>query len=485
MLPFKTIITLDKTSTMPVYLQIANAIMQAVLNGHIPAGFKMPGTRSLAEEIGVHRKTVIAAYYELEAQEWLEIHPVKGSFISAEVRDRDPIGFEEQSPKFPVQHNFPLKKYGESNIPLYQKTNQLEFNGGSPDERLAPLEEIARAYRKVLLNPDYRFYLSYKGLGGNDFLKTALCHYLHESRGLKINKENLHISRGSSMALFLSSYVTLTRGDKVLVGETNYALANQIFTERGAQLVRVPVDHQGLLIDQVEEILRKTKIRAIYLTPHHHYPTTVTLSIERRMKLLQLAYQYELVVFEDDYDYDFHYKSSPILPLAAHDRRGNIIYLGSFSKNISTGFRLGYIVAPPQVIKQIDHLRRIIDTQGDNIFELAFAHLLEDGTIKRHVKKAQKIYHKRRDFFCRTLQEELGHAISFHVPDGGMALWAKFNPGINLVEVAEKASHKGVYLSNGLFHNPPGVNLNATRMGFASMNLTEIEKAIRILKNCI
>jgi len=256
----------------------------------------------------------------------------------------------------------------------------------------------------------------------------ALCRYLHESLGLKIEPDNLHVTRGSSMALYLSSYVTLQKGDKVIVGETNYLNANLIFCERGAELIRVPVDGQGLVIDRIEEILRHNKIRAIYLTPHHHYPTTVTLSIERRIRLLELADRYELVVFEDDYDYDFHYKSSPILPLAAHDRSGNIIYLGSFSKSISTGFRLGCVVAPKAVIQEINQLRWIIDTQGDNVFELAFAQLLEDGTIKRHLKKAPKIYHRRRDFFCKTLQEELGHLLSFSIPDGGMAIWTKFHP---------------------------------------------------------
>ncbi|MGV3541392.1 MAG: PLP-dependent aminotransferase family protein [Rufibacter sp.] len=485
MLPFKTLLQINKSTPTPVYVQIAAAIRQGVLQGQIPAGYKMPGTRLLAEEIGVHRKTVIAAYYELEAQGWLEIHPIKGSFISQEIPEQEPVPLSAPVPQYPAGHNFPLRHNENLDFALYQKSTALEFNGGSPDERLAPLEDIARAYRRALLNPENRFYLSYKGMGGNDYLKAQLCRHLHETRGLKIEPDNLHVTRGSSMALYLSSYVTLQPCDKVLVGQTNYHNANLIFQERGAELVRVPVDEQGLVINEVERVLKKQKIRAIYLTPHHHYPTTVTLSIERRLKLLQLAAQYELVVFEDDYDYDFHYKSSPILPLAAHDRTGNILYLGSFSKTISTGFRLGYIVAPKAVIKEINQVRWIIDTQGDNVFELAFAQLLEDGTIQRHIKKAQKVYHRRRDYFCKTLQEELGHALSFTVPDGGMAIWAEFNPDINLITFSERVRQKGVYLSTGQIHNPPGQNLNATRMGFASMNFTEAEKAIWLLKQSL
>jgi len=139
MLPFQTIIHVDKVSTTPVYLQIAGAIREGVMQGQIPAGYKMPGTRQLSEEIGVHRKTVIAAYYELEAQGWLEIHPIKGSFISQEIQERKAVSFTDPVPQYPTRHNFALQHNQNLDFAVYQKNSQLEFNGGSPDDRLAPL----------------------------------------------------------------------------------------------------------------------------------------------------------------------------------------------------------------------------------------------------------------------------------------------------------------------------------------------------------
>jgi len=271
----------------------------------------------------------------------------------------------------------------------------------------------------------------------------------------------------------------------IIIGETNYFTANITFEYIGAQLERIPVDEEGLKVDAIEQICQQKKIRAVFVTSHHHHPTTVTLSPQRRIRLLALAEKYRFAIIEDDYDYDYHYANSPALPLASADQNGLVTYIGSFTKNIAPAFRIGYLIAPEYMITAYTQLRRILDRQGDPVLELALAELIQNGVIRRYLKKSLKQYRCRRDLCVQLLQEKLGEYIDFKTPDGGMAIWAKFNQKIDLPQLSQLAIKNDLYLSNGLNYNPPRKKLNACRMGFASRNLKEIEESVMLLEKTI
>ena len=236
----------------------------------------------------------------------------------------------------------------------------------------------------------------------------------------------------------------------------------------------------------METICKKRKVKLIYVIPHHHSPTTVTLSSDRRMQLLELANKYKFAIVEDDYDFDFHYASSPILPLASVDNYGSVIYVGSFSKTIAPGIRIGFMVAPQNFIEQAARHRKLIDRQGEQLLEEAMANLLKNGDISRHLKKANKIYHERRDTLCRLLRERLDGYVQFKVPDGGFAIWMEYLNGVKPQEVAAKAAVIGLTISQGLdyYHDPACPN-NHVRIGFASLNEKEMEEAVELLKRAI
>jgi GntR family transcriptional regulator/MocR family aminotransferase len=281
------------------------------------------------------------------------------------------------------------------------------------------------------------------------------------------------------MGINLAVQTIVNPGDTVVVGELSYQACNLILRHRGAQLQTVPVDDSGLDIDAIETICRKTPVRMVYVTPHHQHPTTVMMPAERRLKLLQLAKKYRFCILEDDYDFDFHYDSHPILPLASADEDNHVVYVGSLSKVFSPALRVGYVVAPKAVIQSMAALRRIVDRQGDNLLEAAIATMLRDGELQRHLKKAQKIYHRRRDLFCTGLQSALGDLVTFQKPTGGLAVWAKFDPSVSLPELARGCQQRGLAISDGLYYHP---NLNATRLGFASVNEDEMQQGLQILK---
>lgn len=441
----------------------------------------------MAEMLNVHRKTLVSAYEELDAQGWIEMRPSQGTFTSKELPEINPQRFavkKGNNNSFPIETGFPVKINDKLRKPVLPYRNIIGFHDG-PDVRLIPVIELGRAYKTILSRHANLKYLSYVEIAGVQKFRTVLSDYLNASRGLRTSFENIMITRGSQMGLYLLSLVLFTKGDTVIVGDPNYYYADHIFLHAGMNLLRVKVDEYGIDVDAVEKICKRKKIKALYVTSHHHYPTTVTLIASRRIKLLALAEKYGFIIIEDDYDYDFHYLSSPILPLVSADTKGMVVYIGTLSKTIGPALRTGYIIAPVNLILELCRIRQLIDTQGDPVLELMLAEMFEDGNIKRHMKKALQEYHRRRDFLCDYLRQKLSDIIEFKTPDGGLAIWAKFNKAVPLPPLTEKLKAQGIILSNGLIHNTSGVSLNATRIGFGWMNENEAENAVNILAKTI
>jgi GntR family transcriptional regulator/MocR family aminotransferase len=480
-IPFKTLLDLNSESSLPLYVQIANGISQNIQAGILKTGTKLLGTRSMADLLGFHRKTVIAAYDELFSQGWIEILPQKGTFIAQNLPNVKPISFLENNQKsidnissIIIPQNTIIK------IPPVNSGFRLAFNDGLPDVRLAPREELARLYAHYVKFGESAV-LQYTNPYGQMRFRKVFSAFLNETRGMNIQPENILTTRGSQMAFYLIATALFQKNDEILVGDLNYPAFNMTFETLGLKLNRILIDEDGIVVDGIEEICEQKLIKAIYITSHHYHPTTVTLKPERRIKLLALAEKYGFYIIEDDYDYDFHYANRPVLPLASADRHGLVIYLGSFTKRIAPTFRVGYIVAKPEIIEELAKYRRIMDRQGDTILELVLADMLADGTLKRYTAKSLKTYRERRDFTCELLKNKLSDVINFRIPDGGMAIWAKFDKQISLSELSKKVAQKGLYLSDGSAYG----DLNACRMGFASMNLKEIEEAVGILKSVI
>jgi GntR family transcriptional regulator/MocR family aminotransferase len=428
----------------------------------------------------------VAAYEELDAQGWIEMRASKGTFTSKEIPEINPrkLSVTVNKNQYPLQTGYKVYVNEKIRKPVPPFRNIVGFHDG-PDVRLIPTDELGRAYKSVLMRNANRKFLSYGDMAGVEKFRTVLSDYLNSSRGLQTTAENIMITRGSQMALYLLACVLFSKGDSIIVGDTNYYYADHTFLNAGMKLVRVKVDDAGIDVDAIEKICRRKKIKALYITSHHHYPTTVTLTAARRIRLISLAEQYGFIIIEDDYDYDFHYLSSPILPLVSADAKGMVVYIGTLSKTIGPGIRTGYVIAPTNLILELCRIRQLIDTQGDPVMELALAEMFQEGSIKRHMKKAQQIYHHRRDFLCSYLQKKLSDVIDFKIPDGGLALWAKFCKDVSLPPLTEKLRAQGVILSNGLIHNNTPVSLNSTRMGFAWMNEQEAENAINVLSKTI
>ncbi|GAB3892555.1 PLP-dependent aminotransferase family protein [Larkinella knui] len=482
-------IHVDKSLAVPVYLQIANAIIFQIQRGYIRTGSQLPGSRELAEQLHIQRKTVRAAYDELTAQSWIETQPRKGVFVAANLPEVKPRSIPATQPQsvYPKKTFFDVRE--DRTPPLRfstpARTPVRVFNDGFPDTRLAPTELLIREYRRFANFQFTQKFLNYGPAQGSENLRVELARFLSETRSLHGSASNILITKGSQMALYLIAQLLIAPGNTVIVGDPGFFGANDVFEQAGARLECVTVDARGLDLNAVEAVCRRKRVRLLYVVPHHHHPTTVTLSPERRMQLLALSMKYGFAILEDDYDYDFHYASSPVLPLASADHSGNVIYVGSFCKTIAPAIRIGFLVAPENLIEQATRLRRLIDRQGESLLEEAMANLLKNGDITRHLRKSNKIYHERRDVLCQLLRDELADRIHFGVPDGGMSVWATYTGNVTSKAVSERADALGLRVDSGENYFYKKVQSSNIRLGFASMNANELEQAVFLLAKAV
>ena len=482
------LIVLDKASATPFYLQITQAVTRGIHQGKLRKGLRLPGARPIAEALGINRLTVVAALKELESQGWLEILPQRGAFVKVDLPVLSPTKLGDaaaifhlpEKPGFTYQEKKILPYYN----PDFPPAGKLVLDAGFPDTRLAPVEDLVRSIRSFSRLSFNKKYLTYGGSQGTFFLRETLAAFLNDTRGLSITPENILITKGSQMGLYIASSLLFKPGQEVIVGTPGYARANNTFQLAGARIRHVPVDDWGIDTERVERICTTRTVRMVYVIPHHHHPTTATLSSERRLHLLELAARYKFAIVEDDYDYDFHYDGRPMMPMASLDRNGNVIYVGALSKSLAPAIRVGFLVAPQRFIQSATAMRRAIDTQGDSLIENAIAELYKDGTIGRHIKKMVKQYKERRDHFCGLLERELKGRVAFRVPEGGMAVWARFLDA-RLPAVVKRAEANGLIMSDGTDYDTGAFQYNSNGLGFASLDFKEQEKAVGLLKKSL
>jgi len=481
---FKQLISLDKTISKPLYLQVSGQIINAIQRSYLTKGTMLPGTRVLSQLLKIHRNTAVAIYEELASQGWVEIIPNKGTFVLEPEKKIAKIKATSQklneaytyakTTGFPFQKSFHLAS-------TVQFTNaKYSINDGKPDLRLHPVHQFTRWYsaamkRKTLIkkwNRTPEFY--------NAVFPTHLCNYLNATRGFHISPNNLLNTRSTEMSLYVVSQLLIKPNDVVLVGHLSNYESNMIFQQTGASKKTIPVDNDGLNINYIKKHFIKHSIRCVYICAHRDYPTTVKLSAERRLELLQLAKEYGFAIIEDDFDYDFQFEGSAMLPMASADANGMVIYLGKFGKSLFPSFQTGFVVAPENLISEAKNYLELLDKQGDLIQEQMLSELINEGEIYRLMKKNIVIYKKRLDFLCSLLTKYFLETAQWKIPSGGLAIWLQFNPKISLLKLAEEAKKNDLYLPKTILYQDK--NTCAIRFGFGHLNEEEIEPVIKKLK---
>jgi GntR family transcriptional regulator / MocR family aminotransferase len=461
----------------PLFLRIGKAITGAIQRGHLVAGDPLPSSRSLAEQLGVHRKTAVAAYAELAREGWLTTTPSVGTTVS---RELPLVGAPAKSRAVKQRAGFDLPAHALLQ-PTASPRSRLLLLGGLPETRLLPRAELARAYRRALLGATGRDLLDYGPPQGDTHLRGAVAQMLKQTRGIAPAPESLNIVRGTQQGLYLAARALLAPGDRVAIEAYSHPAARGALQIAGVVLEPVPVDEAGLDVAALEALCDRHRIKAVYVTPHHQLPTTVTMTAARRLALLALARKRRLLILEDDYDHEFQYEGRPVLPLAYADRDGLVVYFGSLSKVLAPGVRIGYVASTPDVAQRIAHYRAFVDHQGDRVVERAVAELIDSGELERHVRRIRRVYRARRDVLAGALQRAMP-GLQFTRPHGGMAIWARA-PGIDTDAWAHRALREQVSFQPASHFSSPSsvgrVPLDCVRLGFAVCTEPQLEEAVR------
>ncbi len=485
--PWHVNIVISRQSRTAVYLQIAHAIIDEIRRGRLAPGSALPGTRELAADLGVSRKTIVLAYEQLSTQSWVSAELKRGTFVSKALptlKTDPPTPGEARSDAAKAMD---IKLRGRPpDLPILRTDDDLlTFDDGTPDARLAPVLELGRAYRRALTVAARANRLGYGDPRGTAALRGAISTMLNLDRGLSTTPDNVCTVRGSQMGIYLAARVLAGPGDTVVVERLSYPPAREAFRAAGAEVLSVGLDAHGIRLDELETACRRRRVRAVYLTPHHQFPTTVLLPPDRRMRLLLLAEQFDFAIIEDDYDHEFHFTHQPVLPLASADRSGKVIYIGSLSKLLTPSIRVGYVAAPAPVIERLALELAMIDRQGDPATETAIAEMIEAGEVRRHTRRVLKVYAERRQVFAGLLSQALGDLGAFSLPDGGLAIWLTFAAQVDALALPAAAAERKLRLYSGAAFSADGEPVQGLRLGFARLNPAELAQGVARLRQAV
>lgn len=455
---------LNKSKEKAVYIQIADKIIEYIKNGILKVGETMPSSRQMASELGINRNTVVQALDILVNEGWLISEERKRIFVSDKIQI----------------YQTPKKKNTQLETREFFRNDLIFLDDGLPDTTCTPMIELARAYRRIFSRKAKWQIMNLASEFGDEKFRETISNMLNQNRGMQTSISEICITRGSQMALFLTAHCLFNNGDLVLVENPGYRPAWDTFKHAGATIIPIPVDGDGIKVEEIKSIVKQKTIKAIYLTPQHQYPTTVTLSLERRLQLIELSNKYGFTIIEDDYDNEFHFDQRPIMPIASFEGVSNYVYIGTLSKIIAPAIRIGYIASSPQFIIEVGKLRKIIDLQGDTIMEQSILDLMTSGDIRRHQKRMSSYYLEKRGYFVSLINSYLKNKVVYKKPDGGLAFWLEPIKDIDLFKLKEKVNTELIS-----FYTPDRFSLDTPfrglRIGYASLSEAELEKGIKIL----
>ncbi|MCO5990974.1 PLP-dependent aminotransferase family protein [Actinoallomurus spadix] len=417
--------------------RIYHQLLDAILDGRLRPGERLPPSRDLARRLQVSRNTVCVAYERLTAEGFLTARVGAGTYVGAarpaRARRRSAPTGGAVRPRPPWDSLTPAPHPTSAPAPY-------DFGVGMPDAGLFPLA----TWRRLLTAELRASALRVSGYGdpaGHPALRAAIARYVGVARSVRADTDDVLLTQGAQQALDLLARVLIAPGDHVAVEEPGYPPARRLFTALGARVTGVPVDEEGLDVTALPGTAR-----LVYVTPSHQFPLGTPMSAARRTALLAWADRHGAVIMEDDYDSEFRFSARPLQPLQSLDRSGRVVYVGTFSKTLSPLLRSGFLVAPATLRPALRAARQLTDWHGDPVAQAALARLIDSGELSRHVRKATRVYAARHERLTAALGEELADRLTPVPSTAGLHLCARLRPGVRaeLEDVRARARRSGV-----------------------------------------
>ena len=418
-------VPLDPTDTTPLFRQLYEEFRRRILDGTLPPGMRLPATRALADELRISRNTVLNAYEQLLAEGYLEGRAGSGTYVPPKLPEEMMQVRRKSNQRRPATATRrELSQRGE----LLARSSVRPRCAGGPTRPLQPgvpaldafpFEAWGRLVSRHYHRPS-RELLDYADPAGYHSLRKAITEHLRPARGVNCDPEQVLIITGSQQGIDLIARMLLDPGDAVWVEDPGYLGARAALASAGARVVGVPVDAAGL--DVCAGNLRSRNARLVHVTPSHQYPLGVTLSLPRRLALLDWAHRANAWIVEDDYDSEFRYAGRPLAALQGMDRDGRVLYLGTFSKALFPSLRLGYLVVPSDLANAFVAARAVMDRQTPTLTQAVVADFMNEGHFIRHIRRMRTLYRERQEILLRAAKRELDGLVNVSPCETGMHL---------------------------------------------------------------
>jgi GntR family transcriptional regulator/MocR family aminotransferase len=479
------IITIDRDSQLPLHRQVYDRYRAAILDFSLRPGQRVPSTRTLASELGVSRTPVVDAYEQLLAEGYFESRVGDGTVVSRSLTDQ--IRRSESSTS-----RFASLRSGRRSRAL--RATKLEPVQSGPRQRgrgafcagQVPFEHFPLQVWNRLITRHCRntceTSLGYGDPMGSRNLREAIAVYLRTARGVHCDSDQIMIVCGSLHAIEISARALLEPGSRVWVEEPGYPFARNTLALHGCQVVPVPVDGEGLVVNV--GIKKCREAQAALVTPSHQMPLGVTMSATRRLQLLEWAENSGAWIIEDDYDSEYRYEGMPIASLQGLDRNFRVLYAGTFSKVLFPSLRLGYLVLPPDLVATFQEVRMAMDTFSPGFYQEVLADFIREGHFSRHIRRMRSLYAERRMTLIECLRQELGLTGEVSGSHAGTYLVLTLN-GIPEQAIAERAAGRGLWLLplSPFYAGKP--SRQGLVLGYGSTPVEEIPKAVRKLREVL
>ncbi|MGB3072501.1 MAG: PLP-dependent aminotransferase family protein [Ottowia sp.] len=464
---------------LPLHARIQRAIRQLILEGTLGAGRPLPASRALAQSLGVSRDTVEAAYGQLHAEGFIERKVGSGSFVSERAARLPARGAPKRGPasrtsgRLSQRGSVMLKDGGVRDF-----LGPRAFAPGVPETRNFPLPTWERLERQVLKEYGTKALLPSLPQGMEP-LRRAIADYANLERGAHAAPERVLILTSSQQALVLCANVLLDAGDRIFIEDPAYHGARKAFNAAGLECVPVPLDADGMLVEHLSRSEQPAK--AVFLTPSHQFPSGATLALDRRLAVIEWARKHQAWIIEDDYDSEFHYAGKPTACVQGLDRHERTLYIGTFTKSLFPGLRIGYMILPPQLVEPMTVARTLLDGHSASIPQLTLARFIEGGHFGAHVRHMRAVYAKRRDVLAELVHSHLSDFLAPRVPAGGMQMPCFLTGSIPEHEAVEAARREGIDLLGLTALHASHERQPGFLMGFAAHTPGEMELAVRKL----
>ncbi|HQU85196.1 MAG TPA: PLP-dependent aminotransferase family protein [Pyrinomonadaceae bacterium] len=443
----------DKNTVTPLYRQVYESIRRAILQGELSAKTRLPSTRDFADRLGVSRITIVNAYEQLFAEGYLEGKTGAGTFVASKLPEELLQTSKTKAKSVEKMQNAPLNlsPFGEKLLAKEFESKRVQFatkfqpfqNGLTAIDEF-PFEIWSRIAAKFHKNPP-RSMLGYGDPQGFYKLREAVAAHLRSARGVNCTAEQVIITSGAQQALDLAARIFLSEKDSFLIENPCYKEARNSFSATGAKVVAVAVDEEGFNVANVPKTGEKAKL--VYVTPSHQYPLGHTMTLARRLELIEWARKQNAWIIEDDYNSEFRYAGRPFPSLQGLDNSGRVIYVGTFSKTIFPALRIGCLVVPPELVNVFAVARAFNDAHSAIINQAILAEFITEGHFARHVRRMRQLYEKRQEILVREVKNKLSDFIEIEKSDAGMHLIGWLRQDLDEEKISAEADKQSIKLS--------------------------------------